>query len=92
MKRVIYSELEHVKATTEHKQYLKLEPKGEAEFHAFGVDYEEFESGPGNFSTAIIELDNGSILNIPVDRIKFIKEEVLGFGFPAPNLDFLSVK
>lgn len=39
-------------------------------FHGFGVDFEEFDNGPGNFSTAIIERDNGTIimksLNYPV--------------------------
>ena len=44
---------------SEHKQQpdkkWKLEEKGEALFHQFGVDYEEFETGPGNFTTAIVE-------------------------------------
>ena len=50
-------------------------PKGTAIFHQFGVDYEEFESGPGNFSTAIIELDDGTVKNVPVRNIAFIDEE-----------------
>ncbi len=45
--------------------------KGEAIFHQFGVDYEEFESGPGNFSTAIIELPDGTVKNVPVENIEF---------------------
>jgi hypothetical protein len=45
--------------------------KGLAIFHEFGTDYEEFESGPGNFSTAIIQLPDGTIKNIPVEHIKF---------------------
>jgi hypothetical protein len=45
--------------------------KGEAIFHQFGCNYEEFESGPGNFSTAIIELPDGTVLNIPVEDIAF---------------------
>jgi hypothetical protein len=47
--------------------------KGEGTFHQFGVGYEEFESGPGNFSTAIIELPDGSIKNHSVELIEFIK-------------------
>lgn len=31
-------------------------------FHEWGCDYEEFDSGPANFSVAIIELDNGKIV------------------------------
>ena len=44
---------------------------GTAIFHGFGVDYEEFETGPGNFSTAIIERDDGSVENVPVELIRF---------------------
>ena len=46
---------------------------GEANFHAWGVDFEEFESGPVNYSTAIIEFDNGVVKNTPVEQIEFIK-------------------
>lgn len=46
----------------------------EAVFHEFGCNYEEFESGPGNFSTAIVEYNDGSMGNIPVENIEFIKE------------------
>ena len=42
-------------------------------FHTFGVDYEEFESGAGNYSTAIVEFPDGSIGNIRVELIKFIQ-------------------
>jgi hypothetical protein len=41
-------------------------------FHKWGVDFEEFESGPGNYSTAIIEMEDGTIENIRADMIKFI--------------------
>lgn len=47
--------------------------KDVAVFHAFGINYDEFESGPGQFSTAIIEYDNGEVDNVPVDLIQFIK-------------------
>lgn len=46
--------------------------KSEATFHEFGVSYEEFESGPGNYSTAIIELPDGTVKNVPVEDIEFI--------------------
>ncbi len=29
--------------------------RGTATFHQFGVEYEEFETGPGNYTTAVIE-------------------------------------
>lgn len=46
---------------------------GEGVFIQYGVDFQEFENGIGNFSTAIIELDDGSVKNIPADLIQFIK-------------------
>lgn len=50
----------------------KLEEVGLATFHAFGLDYEEFEAGAGNFSTAIVEWEDGSVENIPVNHVRFI--------------------
>lgn len=41
-------------------------------FHQWGNGYEEFETGPGNFSTAIIEMEDGTIKNVPCDMIQFI--------------------
>ena len=61
---------------SEHKKQpdgkWKLEEIGEATFHGFGVDYEEFDSGPGNFSTAIIELADGTVKNVPVKNVRFL--------------------
>ena len=45
---------------------------GEATFHQFGVGYEEFESGPGNFTTAVLELDDGNVICVDVEMIRFI--------------------
>ena len=45
---------------------------GEATFHAWGVDYEELQGGVSNYSTAIVELPDGSILNHPAELIQFI--------------------
>ena len=42
-----------------------------AVFHQFGCDYEEDENF-GNFSTAIVELIDGTVQNVPVELIKFI--------------------
>jgi hypothetical protein len=41
-------------------------------FIRYGSDYQEFESGAGNFSTAIVEMDDGTVKNVPVDLIKFL--------------------
>lgn len=37
----------------------------------FGVDYDEVEGGAGTFSTAIIELPDGTVKNLPVQNITF---------------------
>lgn len=44
---------------------------GYGEFHQFGCDYQEFEDGVGNFSTAIVEMPDGSVSNVSVDLIRF---------------------
>lgn len=41
-------------------------------FHQWGVNYEEFESGPGNYSVAIVELPDGRIVTPTADEIKFL--------------------
>lgn len=47
-----------------------------AVFHGFGSDYEEFSDGPpGNFSAAIVELPDGSVILPRADRIQFIDPE-----------------
>lgn len=40
-------------------------------FIQYGVDYEEVENGGGSFSTAIIELDDGTVLNSPLCYVQF---------------------
>lgn len=44
----------------------------QARFHGWGVDYEEFEAGPGNFTTAIVELDDGTVMNLPARLVRFL--------------------
>lgn len=46
--------------------------KCEATFHQFGNSYEEFDNGAGNYSTAIVELDDGTIEEVPPSMIKFM--------------------
>lgn len=41
-------------------------------FHQWGADYEEFESGPGNYSVAIVELPGGKIVTPVAQNIEFI--------------------
>lgn len=42
-------------------------------FHEWGVNYEEFvDSGPGNYSVAIVELPDGRIVMPVADDIVFL--------------------
>lgn len=50
----------------------ELVDDGFAVFHAWGVDYKEVDGSAGNYSTAIVERDDGSVQNIPVKYIKFV--------------------
>lgn len=40
-------------------------------FHCWGVEYEEFESGPGNYTVAIIETPEGNIVTAIPNRVEF---------------------
>lgn len=68
-RKVKVFELKHIDGKWE-----KVE-KGEAIFHQFGCDYQEFETGAGNFSTAIIERPDGQVENVPAEFIKFMDRE-----------------
>jgi len=46
---------------------------GTATFHQFGLDYQDLDGGIGTFSTAIIELGDGTIKNVPVELVEFVK-------------------
>ena len=54
-----------------NRSFSKVED-GEGLFIQYGTDYEEFETGPGNFTTAIVEMPDGSVKNISVDLIQFL--------------------
>lgn len=49
-----------------------IEEIGEGKFHCWGSDYEENDSGPGNYTVAIVELPDGSIITPQPSEIKFI--------------------
>ena len=41
-------------------------------FHRWGSQYEEFESGPGNFTTALVEAENGKVYECIADGLQFL--------------------
>jgi len=56
---------------TEAKRNLKQE-KGEALFHQFGVDHEEFDGGPGNYTAAVVEWPDGQVELVPAHHVRFM--------------------
>ena len=44
---------------------------GNGIFHQFGLDIEEGETGYASYSTAIVEMPDGSVKNVPVEMIVF---------------------
>lgn len=45
-------------------------------FHGWGCNYEEFETGAGNYSVAIVELPDGEIITPLPNDIEFIDKIV----------------
>lgn len=71
---VEYYEWERDKET---KQLVKV-CKGEGVFHQWGVEAEELETNAANYSTAIIELPDGTVVTPLAHLIKFLDR-------PAPE-------
>lgn len=46
-------------------------------FYGWGSNYEEYENGAGNYSTAIVELPDGRVIMPVADNISFL-DPVLG--------------
>lgn len=44
---------------------------GRGFFHTWGSRYEDFETGPCNFSVAVIEDESGKVHSIPVEQVTF---------------------
>ncbi|WP_312998282.1 hypothetical protein [Leclercia sp.] len=50
----------------------KRESTIEGLFHQWGSDFEEFETGPGNVTVAIVEFPDGTVETFPPHNIKFL--------------------
>ena len=55
--------------------------KGEAitvtgRFHGWFPDFEEFEAGPGNYTVALIEQDDGTVVACPMGTVKFLDRQI----------------
>lgn len=69
--QVFKHELDKEKSREYHHVYKEVY-WCDANFHEFGVCYEEFEGGIGNYSVAIVELDCGKVESIEASLIRFI--------------------
>ncbi len=58
------------------KKYFKgeisKEPETSGIFHCWGSSYEEFETGAGNFSVALVELVDGTIEEVLPECLRFV--------------------
>lgn len=61
-----------VQPTMETRGHWQVVEPVVAKFHQFGSAYEEFESGPGNYTVAIIEMADGTVQSVPPTDIRFI--------------------
>jgi hypothetical protein len=41
-------------------------------FHQWAVKYDEFESGPGNYTVALVEISDGTIVEVLPFNLKFV--------------------
>ena len=42
-------------------------------FYQIGSNFEEFETGPGNYSTAVVEMPDGTMRNTDIEMIEFVE-------------------
>jgi hypothetical protein len=49
----------------------------EGVFHGWSVAYEEFETGAGNYTIAIVELPDGTVVEILPKNLKFVEPTLL---------------
>ena len=47
---------------------------GIGEFCQWGCNFEGFDTGVGNFSTAIVKMPDGVVENVPAEDIQFVIE------------------
>ena len=66
-RKVVIYEWQKAKGTA-HYEKVSV---GHGIFHQFGLDYEQFENGAASYSTAIVEMPDGSVRNVPADLIVF---------------------
>lgn len=49
--------------------------RGIGTFHGWGLEYEQFDNGVGNYSVGIVETEDGNIVTVLPRDIKFIEKK-----------------
>lgn len=42
-------------------------------FHQIGCNFDEYETGPANYSTAVVEMPDGTMRNTDIEMIEFVE-------------------
>lgn len=74
-RRVLVLRTEYVFDEKLGKGVYKKVPYYEATFHTWGVNCEEFEAGPGSYTCAVVERDDGIVGLEPANLIQFLDKE-----------------
>lgn len=60
---------------TRNKEYVKVEDR-EGIFAQYGIDFEETrDGGICHYTSAIVEMPDGSVRNMPLHMIRFLEED-----------------
>ena len=73
MRKAIMSELQLIEGET--NKYEKVEV-GPVKFLEFSVNYDQCENGVGTYASAIVELADGRLDNVPVEMIQFTDDDI----------------
>jgi hypothetical protein len=71
MQMVLYKAERPRNEWTKHSVYYP-EYTERGTFHTWGVSHVEFETGPGNYTVAVIEKPDGTFIEVPTNAVKFI--------------------
>ena len=55
------------------KDYAKTDFSYEGIFHGFGIEFEELRDGVGQYTVAIIELENGDLTSEPIHIVRLVE-------------------
>ena len=85
----IFQYEQRIKESDGSTYFEKIE-RGIGRFHGWGIDYEDFDNCPGNYLSAIVELDDGTVETLPLALIQFIVidklDTVIAEETPTQNL------